>query len=230
MAQADNKLSALLNYLASVPAESNPRIPALSELSKEIGLSVATLREQLEFARMLGIVEVKPKTGIRKVPFDFGNSIKPGIAYAVASGCTSFHQFADLRKHLEGAYFAEAAQLLTVTDTDFLEELVTNAKKKISSFPILIPTEEHRIFHTHVYKKLENPYLTGMMEAFWDVYHNAGYEVYPDPGYLERIWHYHARIVEEIKTKRYSQGLSLLLEHMEMVNQREKIIPRLSFE
>lgn len=230
MAPADNHLSVLLNYLASIPVESDQRIPALSQLSKEIGLSVATLREQLESARMLGVVDVKPKAGIRKLPFDFSTAIKPGLDYAVASGSISFHQFADLRKHLEAAYFVEAVQLLTPSDILTLEELINSAQSKISSFPIQVPAAEHREFHTYIYRKLENPYLAGMLDAFWDIYHSTGFEVYPDLGYVERIWQYHNRIVEEIKAKKYSQGLSLLMEHMELVNQRDKVIPRLSFE
>ena len=69
-----------------------------------------------------------------------------------------------------------------------------------------------------------------MLAAFWDVYHSSGFEVYPDLAYLERVWQYHSRIIEEIKARRFSQGLALLLEHMELVAQRERTIPRLSFE
>lgn len=230
MATEENGLSALLNYLASIPMESDPRIPALSELSKILGMSVATLREQLEAARILGIVEVKPKAGIRKLPFDFSTAIKPGLAYAVASGSISFHQFADLRKHLESAFFIEAAQLLDPADISILEELKESAQSKITSNPGQVPAQEHREFHTFIYSKLGNPYLNGMLNAFWDVYHATGFEAYPDLGYVDRVWQYHARIIEEIKRKKYSQGLSLLMEHMELVNQREKVFPRLSFE
>jgi len=230
MVPAVKPLSALMGYLAALPETSDSRLPALSVLSKELGISVATLREQLESARILGVVEVKPKTGIRKLPYDFNRSIKPGLTYALASGSISFHEFADLRKHLETAYFLEAVQLLTPVDIGFLERLISSAKTKLTSFPGQVPAEEHREFHTLIYRKLENPYLDGMLEAFWDVYHLSGFEVYPDLAYVERVWQYHSRIVEEIKARRYSQGLTLLIEHMEMVAQREKTIPRLSFE
>ncbi|HOM68076.1 MAG TPA: GntR family transcriptional regulator, partial [Brevefilum fermentans] len=67
----DKSLTALMSYLAALPETADNRLPALSELSKELNMSVATLREQLEVARTLGVVEVKPKTGIRKLPYDF---------------------------------------------------------------------------------------------------------------------------------------------------------------
>lgn len=230
MAPTENHLSVFLNYLANIQAESDSRVPALSELSKEIGLSVATLREQLESAKVLGVVEVKPKVGIRKTPFEFKKAIKPGLDYAIASGSISFHHFADLRKHLESAYFIEAVQQLSAEDILKLEELINSAQLKINSYPSQVPADEHREFHTFIYRKLENPYLDGMLDAFWDVYQKTGYDVNTDLSHIERVWRYHARIVEMIKTRQYSQGLSLLMEHMELVPQREKVIPRLSFE
>jgi DNA-binding FadR family transcriptional regulator len=37
-------------------------------MSKELGVSVALLREQLEVAKAIGLVEVRPRTGIRRLP------------------------------------------------------------------------------------------------------------------------------------------------------------------
>jgi DNA-binding GntR family transcriptional regulator len=77
---------------------------------------------------------------------------------------------------------------------------------------------------------LNNQYLDGILDAFWEVYHLSGLEVYPDFTYVERVWQYHARIVEQLRNRNYSAGLSLLIEHMDLVNQREKPVQRLSFE
>ena len=50
-------VSEFLHYLAS-HKEAEDGLPTLAELSRELGISVATLREQLEVARALGLVEV----------------------------------------------------------------------------------------------------------------------------------------------------------------------------
>lgn len=223
-------LSEFLHYLAEIPEEGDQRIPPLNELSHQLGLSVATLREQLEVARMLGVVEVKPKAGIRKLPYDFRTALIASLSYAVESGSFSFQMFSDLRKHLEAAFFIEAAQLLTPFDIETLSNLVKTAQEKISRIPGQVPVSEHRKFHLLIYKNLNNPYLSGIFEAFWEVYRIAGLEIYPDITYAERVWQYHARIIEQIKIGNYSQGLKYLVEHMELVNQRVKEPPRLSFE
>lgn len=223
-------LSEFLNYLAEVPEEGDQRIPPLNELSHQLGLSVATLREQLEVARMLGVVEVKPKAGIRKLPYDFRPALIASLAYAVESGSFSFTMFSDLRKHLEAAFFIEAARLLSPSDIESMSDLVKSAQEKIFRIPGQVPVSEHRKFHLLMYKNLNNPYLSGIFEAFWEVYRIAGLEIYPDITYADRVWQYHARIVEQIKIGNFSQGLKYLVEHMELVNQRVKETPRLSFE
>lgn len=230
MTPAKQDLSEFLTYLALIPTDADQRIPPLNELSKQLGISVATLREQLEEARSLGIVDVKPKAGIKKLPYDFSAAIKPGLFYAVESDCFSYQQFADLRKHLEAAYFVEAAQSLPIPEIERLDELVKLAQAKIKDPPGKVPAEEHREFHMLIYKNLNNQYLNGVLDTFWQIYHLSGLEVYPDQKYIDRVWQYHARIVEQVKAKNYSQALVLLVEHMDLVNQREKIIPWSSFE
>ncbi|NMD31116.1 MAG: GntR family transcriptional regulator, partial [Chloroflexi bacterium] len=53
--------SEFLKYLArhSQSAEDD-RLPPLADLSRELGISIASLREQLEVARAMGLVEVRP--------------------------------------------------------------------------------------------------------------------------------------------------------------------------
>ena len=61
-------LSEFLRYLAAHD-EAESGLPTLNDLSRELGIGVAALREQLEVARALGLVEVKPRMGIRRKPY-----------------------------------------------------------------------------------------------------------------------------------------------------------------
>ena len=77
-----------LKYLAE-NANSNghadhDRLPSLTDLSEELGVSISSLREQLEVARALGFVEVRPRTGIRRLPYTFGPSVSESLSYAIA--------------------------------------------------------------------------------------------------------------------------------------------------
>jgi DNA-binding FadR family transcriptional regulator len=225
-----SRLSSFLQYLATISDKDEDRIPPLSELSKILGISVATLREQLEIARIMGFVEVKPKAGIRKTAYSFKPAIMTSLTYALASESAEFAQYANLRKHIEAAYFIEAAKSLTPDDKDELETIVARAEEKLKRTPVVLPTGEHRDFHLKIYKRLSNTFVIGLLESYWDLYKAVGYEIYPDLNYVVSIWQHHRKMVELIKARNYEQAYQSLLEHMELITLREKKLPRQSFE
>jgi len=225
-----SNLSEFLKYLAALPKDGDRRIPTLADLSHVLGISTATLREQLEVARMMGIVEVRPKTGIRKLDYSFRPAVSTSVAYAISQDTSNFGHFSDLRKHTEAAYFVEASQRLSAPEIAALQQVVERAQEKVNGNTFQLPNSEHREFHLMVYKHIDNPFVMGILETYWDLYRASGLEVYPDIHYLQRIWQYHARIADLIKSRDYAQGLNVLLEHMELIKQREKPSPRHSFE
>ncbi len=224
------KLPELLKYLASIPEGENQRIPPLSDLSQTLGISVATLREQLEAARLLGIVEIKPKAGIKKTAYGLKPALLASLTYGVEVNNRLFWQVADMRKHLEAAYFVEAAQNLSTSDKEELVVLVKRAQQKLRSIPSQLPNAEHRDFHLTMYRRLNNHLVFNVLETYWDLYRLTGMDVYTDINYVDRVWQFHGRIVEQIRSGNYTQGMQILLEHMDLISQRERPAPRLSFE
>ena len=106
-------LNPFLKYLSNRKDDEGCRLPSLSELSKTTETSIPILREQLEVARAFGFVEVRPKTGIRKNKYKFAPAVTASLTYALEEKPDLFDSFADLRKHIEAAYFEEAVSLLT---------------------------------------------------------------------------------------------------------------------
>ena len=106
-------LSEFLLYLAKHDKAAR-RLPALTKLSQELGVSMASLREQLEVARALGLVEVRPKKGTKRLPFSFTPAVRQSLSYALALNNTYFQQYSDLRNHIEAAYWHEAVEKLSL--------------------------------------------------------------------------------------------------------------------
>jgi DNA-binding FadR family transcriptional regulator len=225
-----SNLSCFLKYIAATSDKGEERIPPLSELSQKLGISVATLREQLEIARIMGFVEVKPKAGIRKTAYSFKPAVVTSLSYALASESAPFDQYANLRRHLEASYFLEATRSLTTEDKDELEYIVDRAEEKLRRTPPVMPTNEHRELHMTIYKRINNKFVQGLLEAYWDMYKAVGFEIYPDLNYVKNIWQYHRKMVELIKSRNYEQAYQNMLEHMELITLREKKVPRQSFE
>lgn len=222
-------LSEFLRFLAMQGGD-QIRVPALAELSKNLGVSISSLREQLEVARVLGFVEVKPKTGIRRLPYSFTPAVRQSLNYAIAIDTKAFDEFSDLRKKIEQAYWFEAVSLLTGEDRDELMGLVVSAENKLRSQPHQIPHFEHRELHLLIYRRLENPFVIGILEGYWELYESIGLSMIMDMPYLENVWRYHRKMVEAIRNTDYEAGFQILKEHMQLIYQLPRRIPRQQFE
>lgn len=213
-------LSPLLRFLATASCPPDGRLPSLSEMSKQLGVGISSLREQAEAAKALGLVEAKPKIGMRRLDFKPKPAILTSLSYAVQADVGYFRYVADLRAHLEDIYWYDAVPVLTPEDIERLSQLVDQAERKLVSRPIQIPYREHRELHLLIFSHLENPIVTALLETYWDLYTAVGLDIYADLAYLERVWNYHRRVVECIEVHDYDEGHRLLLEHMTLIDQR----------
>ena len=216
----DRYLSDFTRYLVEMNASSDDRVPALTELSKQLNISVTSLREQMEAARELGLVEARPRTGIRRKAYSFLPAVRQSLAYSLAIKPSTFEAYLDLRIHIEESYWYEAAELLTADDHAYLQSLIERAEMKLNNHPPQIPHDEHRELHLSIYRKMNNPFVMGLLEAYWDMYEAVGLDVYNQFEYLKKVWQYHKRIVAALKAGNYQAGYKLLREHKLLLEQR----------
>ena len=214
--------SEFFEYLASRVAEGcdSDRLPSLSQLSDELGISVARLREQLEVIKALGLVEVRPRTGIRCLPYSFFPAIWQSLSYAISVDHDYFEAFSDLRKQLERAYWEQAISSLTPEDMAYLDNLMTQAWEKLRGSPVRIPHHEHRELHLCIYRRLGNPFVLGIMEAYWEAYEAVGLSLYTDFDYYEQVWTHHQIMIDAIKQGDYQASYQALDSHFELLRQR----------
>ncbi|NWF63336.1 MAG: FadR family transcriptional regulator [Chloroflexi bacterium] len=213
-------ISEFLRYLASHP-EADDKLPSLSELSRELNISLASLREQLEVARALGFVEVRQKTGTRRLSYSFTPAIRQSLGYALALNDDHFRKFAEMRNHLEAAYWYEAVRLLTEADKAELNAIIARAWEKLSGTPVQVPHEEHRKLHLTIYKNLDNPFVIGVLEAYWEAYEAVGLNVFAGGyEYLQEVWQYHQRMVESICNGQFEVGYEALVRHTDLLYHR----------
>lgn len=214
------EISEFLRYLAAHP-EAEKSLPSLSDLSRELGISVAGLREQLEVARALGLVEVRPRTGTRRLAYSFAPAVRKSLAYALTLNQSLFQKFSELRNHVETAYWDEAVTRLTKDDKFELENIVASAFDKLRGNPVQVPHEEHRRLHMLIYSRLDNPFVTGILEAYWEAYEFVGLNLYAGGmDYLEEVWGYHKTMVESICNGNYAAGRTALITHIDLIAHR----------
>ena len=224
-----DQLSPFLRYLAD-RASDGARLPSLVDISRELEVSTASLREQLEVARALGVVEVKPKTGIRCKPYAFEPAVLLSLSYALSVSPDYFEAFSDLRNHIEASFWYQAVHQLTLDDHGELMALIERAEEKLARPNVQIPHNEHRALHMTIYRRLDNAFVTGLLEAYWDMYEAVGLAVFTDFAYLQTVWHFHRKMVEGICNGNLDSGYQALVDHVDLIHQRPRLVSRQRFE
>ena len=214
---SNNDLPEFLAHLLTNASQPGDRLPALSEMSAELGMSVGKLREQLEIARTLGLIEASPRRGITRTAYTFSPPVRLSLLTALSIDRHHFDAFSSLRIHLEVAYWNEAVLRLTSDDKSYLRVLVAQAWEKLNQLRIQIPYPEHRELHMTIFRRLQNPFVLGLLDAYWDGYEAVELHTYTDYNYLQKVWRYHEAIVETIVRGDYDEGRKLLIEHMQLL-------------
>lgn len=212
--------SDLLEYLVREGFQPGDRLPTINDLQADdrLGISISKVREQLEVARALGLVEVRSKTGMKMKPYNFAPAVRLSLFFALAQDQHNFELFGVVRNHVEVAFWNEACERLQAEDKELMRECLQQARAKLNGKPVRIPNEEHRTFHLTVFRRLENPFVMGILEAYWDAYNAVELNRYADYSYLQQVWSYHEQIFEAICLGDYEHAKNLFIDHTNLIN------------
>jgi DNA-binding FadR family transcriptional regulator len=217
--------SDLLNYIIKQDFQPGDRLPTISELQDptKLGISVSKVREQLEVARALGLVEVRSKTGTRLKEYSFTPAARLSLFFALATDLRYFEMFSALRAHLEVSFWHEACRLLNDDDKREIRGYLDAARAKLNAPRIRIPAEEHRNFHLAIFKHLENPFVLGLLEAYWDAYEAVELNRYAEYSYLQQVWDYHERILDAICAGDFDAAQKAFIEHTHLLHHQPRM-------
>jgi len=192
-------------------------IPSLKQIGADHNISIAKLREQLSVARSYGFVDVQPHHGITLRPYSFSPAVKNSLSYALALDQSYFKDISELRIQLETNNWYSAVEKLTSEDISAMKRLVKRAKEKLNASPPQVPHQEHRSLHLTIYRKLDNVFVVGLLEAYWDAYEAVGLSRYTELSYLRSVWEYHDLIVQALAKGDFDRGYRLMVDHMTLI-------------
>jgi DNA-binding GntR family transcriptional regulator len=155
-------------------------------------------------------------------PFRFSHAAALSALYAIGLDAAHFQQLGETRKALEIQFWDQAVTLLTREDIVCLRDLIAAAHDHLMSEPIVVPAREHRAFHLTIFSHLDNLFVLGLLEAFWDAYEAFGLNLYRALDYHQTVWDYHRRMVDAIEAGEFEFGRQLLIEHMNLIRYRSQ--------
>ncbi|NDJ54560.1 MAG: FadR family transcriptional regulator [Chloroflexi bacterium] len=213
--------STILRYVLKGNYAFGDQLPTIQEISRDLDVSIPKVRESLEVGRALGLIDVKPGRGMRVSPsYRFAPAVSLSALFAIAQDSQHFEQFRQMRNALEVQFWGQAVAQLQSADVDHLHTVIDAAQKKLAHLPIQVPAAEHRDFHLTIFSRLGNPFVTGVLEAYWEAYGAFGLNLYVSLDYHQHVWDYHRRIAEAIADEDFDQGRHLLVEHMNLLSHR----------
>lgn len=210
----------LLNYIVANDFQPGDRLPTISELQSadHLGASTSKVREQLEVARALGLVEVRSKIGMHLKEYSFTPAVSLSLMYGLSRDPGLFELFSQLRIHIETAFWNEACELLQDEDKDTMRACVDEARQMLTHEWVRIPHRQHRTFHLTVFRRLENPFVLGLLEAYWDSYDAVQLNTYTDYDYLQSVWDYHEQILDYICAGDFDAAREAFIEHTRLIS------------
>ena len=118
------------------------------------------------------------------------------------------------------SFWNKAVNALTDEDKKKLVQLVDKAWTMLRGNPIQIPHAEHRSLHLTIFSRLENAFVQGILEAYWDAYEIIGLNMYTDYSYLEEVWSKHEMMVKAIEAGDFDEGFEALVNHFAILATR----------
>jgi DNA-binding GntR family transcriptional regulator len=168
------------------------------------------------------MVDVKPGRGMTVQPYSFAPAMRLSALYAIGQDPSLFDALSEVRNGLEVFFWEQAASLLDDDDLARLRQFIADARAQLNRMPIVVPSEEHRQFHLGIFAKLNNPFVTGFLETYWDAYDAFGLNLYAELSYHRKVWDYHEQMVDAIKAGDFEGGKQLLVEHIALLRHREE--------
>ena len=79
------------------------------------------------------------------------------------------------------------------------------------------------MFHMTVFKRLENPFVIGLLEAYWEAYNAVQLNLYVDYDYLQTVWDYHERIADAIFSGDFDAAQQAFIEHTKLLRYQPRM-------
>lgn len=209
-----------LRYLVENGYQPGDDLPTIHDISSDLDVSVAKVRELIEIARALGLVDIKPGRGSRVEKYQFGPAATLSSLYAIGLDSRHFQHLRLVRNAVEIQFWEQAVSHLTQNDFTNLRSLIRKADQQLSRELAQVPVREHYDFHMTIFSRLENVFVQGILEAFWEAYEAFGLHLYRDISYHLTVWRYHSRIVDALEAGDIELGRRLLIDHMNLLDDR----------
>ncbi|MDX2005157.1 MAG: FadR/GntR family transcriptional regulator [Meiothermus sp.] len=196
-------------YISENHLQAGDPLPSEVQLAQQLGVSRNAVREASKSLESVGIVEVRHGSGL----FVKGFSLEP-LLDNLAYGMHELRDLANLlevRRVLEVALVERAIEAATPAWLGDLEAVLGRMEAKAragQNFP-----EEDRDFHLCLFRRLDNPIISRLLDVFWLAFNRLMNHGEPPKSEPLKTYRDHRAILEAIKAGDIEQAQAALRKH-----------------
>lgn len=185
-------------YIEAQKLRPGDALPPEGVLAERLGISRPSLREGVKALESLGIVEARHGDGLFVSAFSF-DSIIENLPYAAVADGKQLFDLLQVRAALENGVICEIVDRIGSEDKQRLRalaNLMLEAARRNEPFD-----KEDGEFHATLYRCLNNPFLSRLVDLFWQVFRrlNQASNFDAEQWSPESTANDHMRIVEMIE-------------------------------
>ncbi len=154
-------------YIEAQKLRPGDALPPEGVLAERLGISRPSLREGVKALESLGIVEARHGDGLFVSAFSF-DSIIENLPYAAVADGKQLFDLLQVRAALENGVICDIVDRIGTEDKQRLRALANSmldAARRNETFE-----KEDGEFHATLYRCLNNPFLSRLVDLFWQVF------------------------------------------------------------
>ena len=192
------------------------KLPSHEELTQQLGVSKASLREGLQKLSAMGVIEIKQGLGTTVSIPKISNYFKVLSPRLITTG-SSLSDLFEARKYIEAATVVNTITRGDEEDIKGLQELISEMEKVFHKGNIESFLRKDIEFHNRIAIAGKNKVLLEILNIINELLFFQENVAHRIPGAIERAFDFHKRIFQAIKEKDLQKAQSLMTEHIEDV-------------
>jgi GntR family transcriptional repressor for pyruvate dehydrogenase complex len=206
----------LVSLISSGRLKPGERLPSEREMATDMGISRQSIREAINKAKTVGLIEVRQGGG-SVVVSSVGEQLKTPLAIILEEQAEKIFEFLDIRKLFEGWCAEKAATAAKAADLRAMQELLKRMEKLEPGeaawekadlrFHSAIAAASHNVIAIHI--------MDGLKASFNDYFKAKKFALGPER--KDVLFNQHSGILAAIRQRSPQKAKDRMTEHLEYV-------------
>ncbi|UCH23167.1 MAG: FadR family transcriptional regulator [Deltaproteobacteria bacterium] len=220
---SDEVYKQIVSLIGNGQLKPGDKIPSEREMASELGISRQSIREALNRAEVMGLIQVRQGEG-SFILSSVREPLKPPLTVIIEKEAERIFEFLEIRKLIEGWCAEKAALEATGEELEDMKRILNKMKKVVSKDK---QWEELDLeLHFSIAKATHNIIAIHIMDAL-----RVNFSLFfrftksmPSSERLDVLWQHHNEIIDAITRKDSKQAKQKIIDHLNFIEEKIKKI------